>query len=310
MAKHRHKRETNARVFTRFIPRAIPRAAIVAAPIAVMATLSAVTLGVVEGEPVSSDADLRAEAPRVEAALTKREAPVSRTQSRRSIAVGKAVAKAATAAEAAEAAEAARAAAAKERRKTQRAINGATTKLWTTATLNLWSASGDDAEKVGLIDSGKKVLVTGRKADGREEIVLQGSARWVTTGYLDDEKPVVKAVGGACTNGTSVPSGVDPSIVKVHRAVCAAFPQVTTYGTFRNDGEHGQGRAVDIMISGETGWEIAEMLRANHAALGIEYLIYAQKIWSVERGGEGWRGMSDRGSVTANHYDHVHVTVY
>ena len=26
--------------------------------------------------------------------------------------------------------------------------------------------------------------------------------------------------------------------------------------------------------------------------------------------GEGWRGMSDRGSTTANHYDHVHVTVY
>ena len=33
-------------------------------------------------------------------------------------------------------------------------------------------------------------------------------------------------------------------------------------------------------------------------------------IWSVERGGEGWRGMSDRGSTTANHYDHVHVTTY
>jgi hypothetical protein len=39
-------------------------------------------------------------------------------------------------------------------------------------------------------------------------------------------------------------------------------------------------------------------------------VIYAQKIWSVKRGGEGWRGMSDRGSVTANHYDHVHVSTY
>ena len=46
------------------------------------------------------------------------------------------------------------------------------------------------------------------------------------------------------------------------------------------------------------------------AELNISYLIYSQKIWSVDRGGEGWRSMSDRGSTTANHYDHVHVTTY
>ena len=96
----------------------------------------------------------------------------------------------------------------------------------------------------------------------------------------------------------------------VHEAVCANFPEITTYGTFRGDGEHAQGRAVDVMISGETGWEVADFLRANYAALDIEYIIYSQHIWSVERGGEGWRSMSDRGSTTANHYDHVHVTVY
>ena len=43
--------------------------------------------------------------------------------------------------------------------------------------------------------------------------------------------------------------------------------------------------------------------------LGVIYVIYSQHIWSVERGGEGWRGMSDRGSTTPNHYDHVHVSV-
>ena len=87
-------------------------------------------------------------------------------------------------------------------------------------------------------------------------------------------------------------------------------PQITSYGTWRGDGEHGQGRAIDIMVSGETGWAVANFLRANYSALGIEYIIYSQNIWSVERSGEGWRGMSDRGSTTANHYDHVHVTVY
>ena len=51
-------------------------------------------------------------------------------------------------------------------------------------------------------------------------------------------------------------------------------------------------------------------MRANYAALGVNYVIYSQQIWSVERGGEGWRGDVDRGSTTANHYDHVHVTVF
>ena len=32
--------------------------------------------------------------------------------------------------------------------------------------------------------------------------------------------------------------------------------------------------------------------------------------WTVQRADDGWRWMEDRGSTTANHYDHVHVTVY
>ena len=93
--------------------------------------------------------------------------------------------------------------------------------------------------------------------------------------------------------------------------MCAAFPSIPTYGTLRGSGgDHPLGRAVEIMVSGAPGREVAEYVRANYARLGVSYVIYAQKIWSVKRGGEGWRGMSDRGSVTANHYDHVHVSTY
>ena len=96
----------------------------------------------------------------------------------------------------------------------------------------------------------------------------------------------------------------------MHEAVCANFPEITSYGTFRGDGEHSQGIAVDIMVSGDRGWQVAEFVRANASELGVSYVIYSQQIWSVERGSEGWRGMEDRGSTTANHYDHVHVTTY
>ncbi len=189
-----------------------------------------------------------------------------------------------------------------------KAIENADTKLWTTTSLNIWTRPDGKAKKLGDLDGAEKVLVTGRKMNGREEIVLGGKARWVTAGYLSADKPF--AIGGECTNGSSVPAAVSPNIQKVHEAVCANFPEITAYGTFRSDGEHSQGIAVDIMVSGDRGWQVAEFVRDHYADLGVSYIIYSQNIWSVDRSGEGWRGMSDRGSATANHYDHVHVTTY
>lgn len=290
MAKHRHKRETNARKNFR-------RAARVAAPAAMLVTASAVGLGVLTSE-APSGTSLVAEGERnvplsnsisAAASVEPRGIPVSRSKQRPVKVDPYARSSAATKA----------------------AVRKAKQKLWTTADLNLWDAPGDKATQVGLVDAISKVLVTGRRTNERAEIVQGGKTFWVTSAYLSDEKPDPGPnLGGACTNGTSVAGGVSASIVKIHAAVCANWPEVSTYGTLRSDGEHSQGRAVDIMISGGTGWEIAEFLRENYAALGIEYIIYEQKIWSVERSGEGWRGMSDRGSITANHFDHVHVTVY
>ncbi|WP_167736797.1 hypothetical protein [Nocardioides sp. 1609] len=191
----------------------------------------------------------------------------------------------------------------------ERAIARADTTLWTSESLNLWTEPGDDAAQTGEIAAGEKVVATGRSMLDRVEIVWEGDeTRWVTSGYLTEDEPFT--LGGECTNGTSVASGVSPNIVKVHQAVCAEFPDITVYGTFRGDGEHAQGIAVDIMVSGAEGQAVADFLREYHADLGISYLIYAQRIWSVQRSSEGWRGMENRGSTTANHYDHVHVTTY
>ena len=290
MAQHRHKRETNARRIPR-IPR-IPRAALVAAPIAVVATASAVTLGVVANQP-DAGRDLMATSG-FQASVggsAARGAVVTRGSSRM--------------AKAEKQIDAAR----HEIKATNTAVRNADTELWTTEELNLWSGPGQVDVQLGVVEPGKQVLVTGRERSGREEIVFDGEARWISGGFLDDEKPL-PGIGGSCSNGSSVSSGVSPNISEVHNAVCAVFPQITSYGTFRGDGEHAQGRAVDIMISGATGWDVANFVRSHYSELGVEYIIFSQNIWSVERGGEGWRGMSDRGSTTANHYDHVHVTTY
>ncbi|GEP34338.1 hypothetical protein NSZ01_21060 [Nocardioides szechwanensis] len=290
MADHRHKRDANAR--------RTPRAVVVAGPLAFLATASVVTLGVMTGDPASSTEKPTAAptsvATSAAAAAGKRSESVSRSGSRGELASLLSKSEMMMSSES-----------------TRQAIKNAKTRLWTATTLNLWAEPGKKARQVGEVETGEKVLVTGRSLYGREEIVLDGKSRWVTAGYLSAEKPEEgPTLGGACTNGSSVASGVSPNIVAVHQAVCANFPEITVYGTFRSDGEHSQGIAVDIMVSGDRGWEVAEFVRANYAALGVSYLIYSQNIWSVERSGEGWRPMSDRGSTTANHYDHVHVTTY
>ena len=191
------------------------------------------------------------------------------------------------------------------------AIRQAGTRLWTTTELNLWTRPDQRARQVGVLDAGKRVPVTGREMLGRQEIVLDGRARWVTSGYLSDQKPDPDPnLGGQCTNGTSVPSSVSANIRAIHQAVCANFPEITTYGTLRGDGEHAQGIAMDIMVAGDRAWQVAEFLRQYSSEFGVNYVIHARRIWSVQRSSEGWRAMEDRGSVTANHYDHVHVTTY
>ncbi|MEQ6903053.1 mucin-2 protein [Nocardioides sp. YIM 152588] len=199
------------------------------------------------------------------------------------------------------------------------AIAAADRQMWTTEDLNLWTRPDAGATQKGVLDAGKKVTVTGRAYGEREEIVVGGESRWVTAGYLADEKPAeepaeVAAAAGLstapCPDG-SVESGLTANAVAVYRAVCNAFPQITSYGGWDNHGEHTSGRAIDVMTSDVAlGTAIAEFLRAHASELHLYDIIWRQRIWTQERSGEGWRAMSDRGSATANHYDHVHVATY
>jgi hypothetical protein len=110
-----------------------------------------------------------------------------------------------------------------------------------------------------------------------------------------------------------VESGLTPDAIRVHRAICSRFPQVRSFGGVRADSlpAHPSGRALDAMVSSTSlGWQIANYVRDNRRRLGVSEVIFAQKIWTVQRAGEGWRSMSNRGSASANHYDHVHVTVF
>lgn len=52
------------------------------------------------------------------------------------------------------------------------------------------------------------------------------------------------------------------------------------------------------------GDRLAEFAVSNLALYRIEYVIYRQRI----NFGDGWEPMEDRGSITENHLDHVHVS--
>ncbi|MGH3569296.1 MAG: hypothetical protein ACRDRH_25390 [Pseudonocardia sp.] len=68
--------------------------------------------------------------------------------------------------------------------------------------------------------------------------------------------------------------------------------------------DHPTGLAVDFMMSGARGDQLAQCALRNREALGIHYVIWKQRV----NYGDGWERMEDRGGVTANHYDHVHIS--
>ncbi len=191
----------------------------------------------------------------------------------------------------------------------------ATGKLWTTADLDLRTQPSKGARTVGLLDSGTHVAVTGRRIAGYAEVLVKRVPHWVTADYLAKSKtpkaktPEVAGLSDApCPDGSAIESGLQSRAVKVYRAVCAAFPELTTYGGRSNHGEHVNGQAIDFMIPDSgTGQRVADFLYAHHAQLDLFDIIWSQHIWTIQRSGEGFRSMSDRGSPTANHYDHVHI---
>jgi hypothetical protein len=194
------------------------------------------------------------------------------------------------------------------------ALPKVTGKRWSTADLDLRLTPEDNASTTGEAKSLSRLAITGARRNGYVQVVVKQKTYWVTAEYLAAKKPADPAhlpiLGKPCPDG-SVEHGLTAGAIRVYRAVCNNFPQVAHYGGYDNHGEHRSGRALDIMTGDVSlGNAIAEFLRAHAAELNLYDVIWRQRIFTQERGGEGWRGMPSRGSATANHYDHVHVSVY
>ena len=160
------------------------------------------------------------------------------------------------------------------------------------------------------VPTGTALKITGTVSGDYAQVVWDGVARWVTAKYLSTTQTL--NTGGSV--GLDNLTGNGKVIVTTVRA---QFPQITTMYGVRPDPlpDHPSGHAVDIMLPNyqtneALGWTIANYMRAHATDLHISYIIFHQHIWNIARDSEGWRLMADRGSDTANHMNHVHVTVF
>lgn len=104
---------------------------------------------------------------------------------------------------------------------------------------------------------------------------------------------------------------VKPWVKQAANEVGNRFGVQTIYGVGSREtanSDHPKGLALDFMCDSAQGDQISSFLQANYAIYNITYIIWKQRIWNVSRASEGWRQMEDRGSPTANHFDHVHAS--
>ena len=140
-----------------------------------------------------------------------------------------------------------------------------------------------------------------------------------------DEDTVVTAdlpagPAGTCpATGSPAEARLTPTALAGMRCIKAAFPKITTmYGQANRGGDHTTGAAVDFMVNDyrttagrSYGWQLAEWARAHARELGVSYVIFDMKIWSVSRDSEGWRPYTRYGpnpNDTLGHRDHIHVS--
>ncbi|QKL32343.1 LysM peptidoglycan-binding domain-containing protein [Streptococcus mitis] len=111
-------------------------------------------------------------------------------------------------------------------------------------------------------------------------------------------------------------AGLQPQTAAFKEEIANLFG-ITSFSGYRpgDSGDHGKGLAIDFMVpeSSELGDKVAEYAVQNMASRGISYIIWKQRFYAPFDSKYGpantWNPMPDRGSVTENHYDHVHVSM-
>jgi hypothetical protein len=166
-----------------------------------------------------------------------------------------------------------------------------------------------------------RFLVTEQRAEQAARAKM-AQLRALITGLVGQRQKVQALMAKFHPQSPVIGPNITPRMLAVKNAIDSRFGPFVDIGCYRAEatGEHPLGRACDFMLSTggvmpiaskiALGYDIAAWAQANASKLGIMYIIYRQKIWDIRMASAGWVPMADRGSITANHYDHVHISVF
>ena len=167
-------------------------------------------------------------------------------------------------------------------------------------------------EKVAETSS-EKVKDAAAVGTGKEVPTYQPEKnQTVSTAYSAPAAPDYAGIAAAKSEN----AGLKPQTAAFKEEIANLFG-ITSFSGYRpgDSGDHGKGLAIDFMVpeSSELGDKIAEYAIQNMGSRGISYIIWKQRFYAPFDSKYGpantWNPMSDRGSVTENHYDHVHVSM-
>ena len=145
-----------------------------------------------------------------------------------------------------------------------------------------------------------------------QDQVSQATAAVEPTTY---NAPAVTDAASVTTNNPAN-EGLQPQTAALKEEIAAKYG-ITEFSLYRpgDSGDHGKGLAADFIVGDNTelGNQVAADVTSNMTERGISYVIWQQQFYapfeSVYGPANTWNQMPDRGSVTENHYDHVHVSM-
>ncbi|MDS8689714.1 LysM peptidoglycan-binding domain-containing protein [Streptococcus pneumoniae] len=169
----------------------------------------------------------------------------------------------------------------------------------------------------------KATETTATSSEAKEVASSNGATAAVST-YQPEETKIISTTYEApaapdyagLAVAKSENAGLQPQTAAFKEEIANLFG-ITSFSGYRpgDSGDHGKGLAIDFMVPerSELGDKIAEYAIQNMASRGISYIIWKQRFYAPFDSKYGpantWNPMPDRGSVTENHYDHVHVSM-
>ncbi|VJE06476.1 LysM domain-containing protein [Streptococcus pneumoniae] len=182
---------------------------------------------------------------------------------------------------------------------------------------------GEKQETQASPQAASAVEATTTSSEAKEVASSNGATAAVST-YQPEETKIISTTYEApaapdyagLAVAKSENAGLQPQTVAFKEEIANLFG-ITSFSGYRpgDSGDHGKGLAIDFMVpeSSELGDKIAEYAIQNMASRGISYIIWKQRFYAPFDSKYGpantWNPMPDRGSVTENHYDHVHVSM-